>query len=57
MSHKVRVHLANNLPEDVGIVGATKITLREKLLRFHFGAKHKFMVLVSGDSVESLDIC
>lgn len=57
MSHKVCVHLANKLPEEVGIVGAKKITLREKLLRLLFGAKHKLMVLVPGDSVESLDFC
>lgn len=57
MSHKVSVHLASSLPDEVGIIGAKKISLREKLLRFLFGAKHKFMVLVPGDSVESLDIC
>lgn len=39
-----------------GIIRCKNINLRERLLRSLFGEKQKLMILIPGDSVESLEI-
>lgn len=56
MEQKYKVSVKKSMPEDPDIIGTQTITIRERVLRFLFGNKHRFMVLVPGGSVESLDI-
>lgn len=55
MKRTLRISLSGK-PPDGGIVGCRHVTIREKILRFLFGAGQKLTVIVPGDSVKTLSI-
>lgn len=56
MKHNVRINVSKK-PMSDGVVNWEVKTIREKILRFLWGAPCKVMVLVPGDSVQELAIC
>lgn len=55
MKHNLKICVAKDEPQN-GIVRCRKVTMREKLLSLLFGRKERLMILVPGDSVESVAI-
>ena len=55
MKHSLKIRVSKDL-QDNGVVACRSITLREKILTKLLGAKNKVLVLVPGDSVESIAI-
>ena len=55
MKHSLTINVSKDLQSN-GIVACQSITLREKFLNKLLGAKQKVLVLVPGDSVESIAI-
>ena len=55
MKHQLRISVSKE-PQTGGIVRCKTVTLRERLLRCLLGEKQKLMILIPGDSVESLSI-
>ena len=61
MRHTLKIGVAKTPPDNGSnradrIVSCRHVTVREKLIRFLFGAKQRLTVIVPGDSVESLSI-
>ena len=56
MEHSLKISVSKE-PQTAGIVTAKTVTVREKLLRFLFGDKHRVTVLIPGDSVSEIAIC
>lgn len=54
MHHSLKLSIGKK-PRD-GAVALRQLTVREKLLRFFFGASRKVLVLVPGDTVKELAI-
>ena len=55
MKHELKISVSKK-PQTGGIVRCRNVTLREHVLRRLFGEKQKLIVLIPGDSVESLSI-
>lgn len=55
MKHNLKISVSKK-PNNGGIVSYRNITIRERLLRFLFGEKHKLTILVPGDTVQELAI-
>ena len=55
MRHKVCIRVLDK-PGSSGVVACRTVNLREKLLTLLLGPKQKVMVLVPGNSVESIAI-
>lgn len=55
MKHSLKIRVSNDL-KDSGVVACKSITLREKILTKLLGSKQKVLVLVPGDTVESIAI-
>ena len=55
MKHNLKISVSKK-PQDGGIVSCRNITIRERLLRFLLGEKHKITILVPGDTIEELAI-
>ncbi|QAT48622.1 hypothetical protein EQM14_01830 [Caproiciproducens sp. NJN-50] len=55
MKHELKISVSKK-PQTGGIVRCRNVTLREHALRRLFGEKQKLIVLIPGDSVESLSI-
>jgi len=55
MKHKLRISVSKH-KQDGGIVRCRTVTLRERILRALLGEKQKLMILIPGDSVETLSI-
>lgn len=55
MKHNLKISVSKK-PKNGGIVSYRNITIRERLLRFLFGEKHKLTILVPGDTVQELAI-
>jgi hypothetical protein len=55
LKHKLKISVSKR-PQTGGIVRLKNITLREKILRYLLGEKQRLMILIPGDSVESLSI-
>lgn len=55
MKHNLRISVSKE-PQTGGIVRCRNVTLREKLLRFLLGKQERVMVLIPGNTVESLSI-
>lgn len=54
MSQNLKICLSGQTSN--GIVRCKNVNLRERLLQSLFGDKQKLMILIPGDSVESLEI-
>ena len=55
MKHKLKISVSN-CGSGNDIVACKSITLREKILTKLLGPKHKLMILIPGNTVESIDI-
>ena len=55
MRHKVCIRVLDK-PRNGGVVACRTVSIREKLLTLLLGSKQKVMVLVPGNSVESIAI-
>lgn len=56
MKHNLKISVSKQ-PKAAGIIACRTIGVRERLLRFLFGEKHKITILVPGDTVEEIAIC
>ena len=55
MRHQLKIRVSKK-PQTGGIVRCRNVTIRERVLRGLLGEKHKLIILIPGDSVESLYI-
>lgn len=55
MKHDLKISVSKKPTED-GVVRYKRVALRERLLRYLFGEKRRVMVIVPGDTVESVSI-
>lgn len=55
MKHNLKISVSKK-PMTGGVVACRSISLRDKLLTFLFGQKNRVMILVPGDSVETVSI-
>ena len=55
MKHDLKISVSKKPTED-GAVRYKRVALRERLLRYLFGEKRRVMVIVPGDTVESVSI-
>ena len=55
MKHNLKISVSRKPTED-GVVRCQRVALRERLLRYLFGEKRRVMVIVPGDTVESVSI-
>ncbi|PYG84778.1 hypothetical protein LY28_03571 [Ruminiclostridium sufflavum DSM 19573] len=55
MKHQLKISISKE-PQTGGIVRCRNLSIRERVLRYLLGEKQKLMVLIPGDSVESLSI-
>lgn len=55
MKHNLKINVSKE-PKTGGIVQCRSVTLREKLLTRLLGASQRVMVLIPGNTVESLSI-
>ena len=56
MKHKLRVSVSKDL-QTGGVVNCRNVTIRERLLCFLFGGKHRVAVLIPGDDIAEIAIC
>lgn len=55
MKHDLKISVSKK-PTDDGVLRCQRVTIRERLLRYLFGEKRRVMVIVPGDTVESVSI-
>lgn len=55
MKHTLQISVSKN-QAGYGVVSSHRLVVRERLLRFLFGAKQRLTIIVPGDSVEALSI-
>jgi hypothetical protein len=55
MRHKLKISVSKE-PQTGGVVRCRSVTLREKMLTRLLGRKERVMILIPGNTVESLDI-
>ena len=55
MKHNLKISVSK-APKTGGIVACRKVTIRDKLLTFLLGPKQKVMILIPGDSVDTVSI-
>ena len=53
--HKLKISVSKE-PQNGGVVRCRSVTLREKMLTRLLGRKERVMILIPGNTVESLDI-
>ena len=55
MKHNLKISVSQK-PQQGGIVQCRNVSLREKMLTWLFGPKEKLLILVPGNSVETVSI-
>ena len=55
MTHKLKISISKK-PLSGGLLNVRNITVREKVLRWLFGAPQKLTIIVPGNSIESVSI-
>lgn len=55
MKHTLRIRISKN-PRSESIMRCKNVSVRERLLRFIFGEKHRITVILPGNTVEELTI-
>ena len=55
MKHDLKISVSKKATDD-GVLRYQRVTMRERLLRYLFGEKRRVMVIVPGDTVESVSI-
>lgn len=56
IQHRLKLHIAKDIPEDSGVVATKIVSIRERLLRFLLGKRRQVTLVVPGDSVRQIDI-
>lgn len=56
IQHRLKLHIAKDIPEDPGVVATKIVPIRERLLRFLLGKRRQVTLVVPGDSVRQIDI-
>lgn len=56
IQHRLKLHIAKDIPEDPGVVATKIVPIRERLLRFFLGTRRKVTLVVPGGSVRQIDI-
>lgn len=56
IQHRLKLHIAKDIPEDPGVVATKIVPIRERLLRFFLGTRRQVTLVVPGDSVRQIDI-
>ena len=56
MRHKLKISVSKEPQNGGGVVRCRSVTLREKMLTRLLGRKERVMILIPGNTVESLDI-
>lgn len=56
IQHRLKLHIAKDIPEDPGVVATKIVPIRERLLRFLLGNRRQVTLVVPGDSVRQIDI-
>ena len=56
IQHRLKLHIAKDIPEDPGVVATKIVSIRERLLRFLLGKRRQVTLVVPGDSVRQIDI-
>lgn len=54
--HRLKLHIAKDIPTDPGIVGTKIVKIRERIARVLFGAPRRMMIIIPGDSVDEINI-
>ena len=55
MQHTLRISVSRR-PQSGGVVAIRNVSVRERLLRFLLGEKHKLTILVPGDTVSDIEM-
>ena len=55
MQHTLRISVSRK-PQSGGVIAIRNVSMRERLLRFLLGEKHKLTILVPGDTVSDIEI-
>ena len=55
MKHRLKISVSRK-PRSDGVVTCRNVSIRERLLRVLFGARHKVTVLIPGDSINEIAI-
>ena len=56
IQHRLKLHIAKDIPEDPGVVATKIVPIRERLLRFLLGKRRQVTLVVPVDSVRQIDI-
>lgn len=56
IQHRLKLHIAKDIPEAPGVVATKTVPIRERLLRFLLGKRRQVTLVVPGDSVRQIDI-
>ncbi|AWG04916.1 MULTISPECIES: hypothetical protein [Actinomycetes] len=56
IQHRLKLHIAKDIPEDPGVVATKIVSIRERLWRFLLGKRRQVTLVVPGDSVRQIDI-
>lgn len=56
IQHRLKLHIAKDIPEDPGVVATKTVPIRERLLRFLLGKRRQVTLVAPGDSVRQIDI-
>ncbi|WP_273353366.1 hypothetical protein [Corynebacterium resistens] len=56
IQHRLKLHIAKDIPEAPGVVATKIVPIRERLLRFFLGKRRQVTLVVLGDSVRQIDI-
>lgn len=56
IQHRLKLHIAKDIPEDPGVVATKIVPIRERLLRFLLGNRRQVTLVVPGDSVDQVTI-
>jgi hypothetical protein len=51
IQHRLKLHIAKDIPADPGIVATKTVPIRERLIRFLLGNRRQVTLVVPGDSV------
>lgn len=54
--HRLKLHIAKQIPNDPGIVATKTVPIRERLLRLLLGKRSQVTLVVPGNSVRQIDI-
>lgn len=54
--HRLKLHIAKQIPDDPGIVATKTVPIRKRLLRLLLGKRSQVTLVIPGNSVRQIDI-